>query len=55
MPASGSSLPIVLRSVLVTPDAIGGQIECKLVVKWSVVFQLVFQQKTKSNINVINQ
>ena len=44
-----------LQSVLVNSDAIGGQIECKRVVKWSAVFQLVFQLKIKTDINVINQ
>jgi hypothetical protein len=32
-----------------------GQIECKRVVNWSAVFQLVFQLKIKLDINVINQ
>jgi hypothetical protein len=41
--------------VLVNSDAIGGQIECKRAVKWSAVFQLVFQPKTKTDINLINQ
>jgi hypothetical protein len=44
----GSSLPI-----MVTKRA--GQIECKRVVNWSAVFQLVFQLKIKLDINVINQ
>ena len=44
-----------LRSVLVNSDAIGGQIECKRVVKWRAVFQLVFQLKIKTDINFINQ
>lgn len=44
----GSSLPI-----MVTKRA--GQIECKRVVNWSAVFQLVFQLEIKLNINVINQ
>ncbi|RMQ93001.1 hypothetical protein ALP97_00335 [Pseudomonas salomonii] len=48
MAAMGSSLPI-----MVTKRA--GQIECKRVVKWSAVFQLVFQLKTKTDINLINQ
>lgn len=43
-----SSLPI-----MVTKRA--GQIECKRVVNWSAVFQLVFQLKIKLDINVINQ
>ena len=43
----GSSLPI-----MVTKRA--GQIECKRVVKWSAVFQLVFQPKIKPDINLIN-
>ncbi|EPA97787.1 hypothetical protein PG5_15160 [Pseudomonas sp. G5(2012)] len=43
-----SSLPII-----VTKRA--GQIECKRVVKWNAVFQLVFQLKIKTDINVINQ
>ncbi|CAI8816130.1 hypothetical protein EMIT0196MI5_10668 [Pseudomonas sp. IT-196MI5] len=46
--AMGSSLPI-----MVTKRA--GQIECKRVVNWSAVFQLVFQLKIKLDINVINQ
>ena len=46
--AMGSSLPI-----MVTKRA--GQIECKRVVKWSAVFQLVFQPKTKVDISFINQ
>jgi hypothetical protein len=46
--AMGSSLPII-----VTKRA--GQIECKQVVNWSAVFQLVFQLKIKLDINVINQ
>ena len=46
--AMGSSLP-----VMVTKRA--GQIECKQVVKWSAVFQLVFQLKIKIVIDVINQ
>jgi len=41
--------------VLVNSDAIGGQIECKRVVKWRAVFQLVFQLKIKTDINFINQ
>ncbi|WP_177421607.1 MULTISPECIES: hypothetical protein [unclassified Pseudomonas] len=44
----GSSLPI-----MVTKRA--DQIECKRMVKWSAVFQLVFQLKTKTGINNINQ
>jgi hypothetical protein len=44
----GSSLPI-----MVTKRA--GQIECKRLVKWSAVFQLVFQLKIKKDINFINQ
>lgn len=48
MSALGSSLPI-----MVTKRA--GEIECKRVVKWSAVFQLVFQPKTKIDINIINQ
>ncbi|UVM65015.1 hypothetical protein LOY34_16910 [Pseudomonas sp. B21-009] len=32
-----------------------GQIECKREVKWSAVFQWVFQQKIKPDINLINQ
>ena len=44
----GSSLPI-----MVTKRA--DQIECKRVVNWSAVFQLVFQLKIKLDINVINQ
>ena len=46
--AMGSSLPI-----MVTKRA--GQIECKRVVKWSAVFQLVFQPKIKVDISFINQ
>ena len=46
--AMGSSLPI-----MVTKRA--GQIECKRVVNWSAVFQLVFQLEIKLDINVINQ
>jgi len=41
--------------VLVNSDAIGSQIECKRVFKWSAVFQLVFQLKIKIDINIINQ
>ncbi|MGP4956564.1 hypothetical protein, partial [Pseudomonas helleri] len=41
--AMGSSLPIT-----VTKRA--GQIECKRVIKWSSVFQLVFQLKIKIHI-----
>ena len=44
----GSSLPI-----MVTKRA--GQIEFKRVVKWTAVFQLVFQPKIKSYIYLINQ
>ena len=46
--AMGSSLPI-----MVTKRA--GQIECKRVVQWNAVFQLVFQLKIKIDINVTNQ
>ncbi|MDB1112033.1 hypothetical protein, partial [Pseudomonas extremaustralis] len=46
--AMGSSLRI-----MVTKRA--GQIECKRVLKWIAVFQLVFQPKIKIDINVINQ
>ena len=46
--AMGSSLPIMVMKR-------AGQIECKRVVNWSAVFQLVFQLKIKLDINVINQ
>ena len=39
----------------VNSDAITGQIEYKREVKWSAVFQLVFQPKIKIDINFINQ
>jgi len=32
-----------------------GQIECKQEVKWSAVFQLVFQPKIKTDINFVNK
>jgi hypothetical protein len=44
----GSSLPIMVTKR-------SGKIECKRVVKWSAVFQLVFQPKIKKDINVLNQ
>lgn len=44
----GSSLPIMVTKR-------SGTIECKRVVKWSAVFQLVFQLKIKKDINVVNQ
>ncbi|MBK3507656.1 hypothetical protein [Pseudomonas sp. MF6747] len=44
----GSSLPIMVTKR-------SGKIECKRVVKWSAVFQLVFQTKIKKDINVLNQ
>ena len=44
----GSSLPIMVTKL-------AGRIECKRVVKWSAVFQLVFQPKIKIYISLINQ
>jgi hypothetical protein len=44
----GRSLPIMVTKR-------SGQMECKRVVKWSAVFQLVFQRKIKIIINIINQ
>jgi len=46
--AIGSSLPIMVTKR-------SGKIECKRVVKWSAVFQLVLQPKIKKDINFINQ
>jgi len=44
----GRSLPIMVTKR-------SGQMECKRVVKWSAVFQLVFQRKIKIIIKIINQ
>jgi hypothetical protein len=37
MTSIGRSLPIMVKSALVKSDAIGGQVECKRVVKWCAV------------------
>ncbi|MFS2197406.1 hypothetical protein ACCD00_02660 [Pseudomonas sp. Pseusp3] len=49
--ATGSYMQLTAN--MVTKRA--SQIGCKRVVKWSAVFQLVFQPKIKTDINVINQ
>jgi len=46
--AMSSPLPILVTK---RPSLI----VCKRVVKWSAVFQLVFQLKIKSKVNVVNQ
>ncbi|WP_236536421.1 hypothetical protein, partial [Pseudomonas syringae] len=58
MSASGSSLPITVTKRAGQFRCIGGQVEFKWALKWNAirtVFQLVFQLKTESNINAINQ